>query len=155
MSNVFDQLLSKFQEAPFGFKKDGQPRKRPPRQPPQKTEPINETLETPNFTPGLDGKILKRLNKLEKLGDKSIRKLSELLDDPDKRIRLQAAGVATRASIMGMSKEALQLGLGAEIHIHTTVQVATTTSPGADGAQASSPVADHQGDGGKPVMIVK
>lgn len=160
-SDIDDAITS--QEAPFGFRKDGQPRKRPvspnlvqynPDKPSQKPK---QALETQDESPTSQSatRELKRLHKaLSNLGKKSIRKLSELLDDNDKRIRLQAAGVATRASLMGLAKDALSTGGGAEIHIHTTV-VQGATQAGA----TPPPSADHPGQPrpatGKKVMIIE
>lgn len=164
MPTDIDDAL-KATEAPYGFKADGSPRKRPvspnlkqfnPDKEAQlpATAPDNLSEAQAQENQAHASRELKRLHKsLSNLGKKSIRKLSELLDDNDKRIRLQAAGVATRASLMGLAKDALGSGGGAEIHIHTTV----VSSQPAQAVQALGPLAGHDQDGprptGKPVII--
>lgn len=165
MTNVFDELIDKAIAAPYGYrKKDGKPRKRPPSVPPH-LRPVKQRKpppEPPQQPPAPDpaqsaDQELKRLHRsLSRLGKKSIAKLMELLEDGDKRIRLQAAGVATRASLMGLARDALGAAGGAEIHIHTTVQVAQAgqPAPGSEPPGKEPPPGQHQRQG-KPVMITK
>jgi hypothetical protein len=107
----------------------------------------------------LDEKYLEQLQgSLSKLSKKALKKLNELLDDPNARVQMQAALGTIRSTVQALTKDTSTPGGGAEIHIHTSQAVAVV-SPSLSGGQAQAPNPQDQMQRpkgiGHPIAIVK
>lgn len=161
--------------APFGYKKDGTPRKRrpgpglkhvkrkangqPKDSPPKVQEPetklpdiVTNIGEVANNT-AETGKDLKILQKdLFKLGRKAVKRLNKLLDSSETKVLLQASSIATRSALLGLAKDTLDGGRGAEIHIHAT---GSATVVHTDKPPSAEPEQTPHERTGQPVMVPK
>jgi FlaG/FlaF family flagellin (archaellin) len=104
-------------------------------------------------TEEIDEKTLKELqNSLSGVSRKAIKKLKALLDNENVRVQMQAALGIIRATVSALTRDTLTPGAGAEIHIHTSAQVAVVQP------QPSGPPQPEQGQPakatGRPITIV-
>jgi len=104
-------------------------------------------------TEEIDEKTLKELQgSLSGVSRKAIKKLKALLDNENVRVQMQAALGIIRATVSALTRDTLPPGAGAEIHIHTSAQVAVVQP------QPSSPPQPEQGQPakatGRPITIV-
>ena len=73
----------------------------------------------------VDEKTLKELQlALSGISRKAIKKLKALLDNDNVRVQMQAALGIIRATVSALTRDTLPPGAGAEIHIHSSTQVA-------------------------------
>jgi len=104
-------------------------------------------------TEEIDEKTLKELQgSLSGVSRKAIKKLKALLDNENVRVQMQAALGIIRATVSALTRDTLPPGAGAEIHIHTSAQVAVVQP------QPSGPPQPEQGEPakatGRPITIV-